>query len=49
MKSRIRIVVATKVIERLQELGQMDLVDSAIGSLKKHLALLPDGNLEKHF
>ena len=50
-QTRIRFVIAAKIMERLHELGQMDLVDSVIGSLKKHITVLEEGNkpLEDHF
>ena len=45
-KCRIQILIAFKIIHRLKELNQMDLVDSAIGTLQRHIS--ENLKLEKH-
>ena len=44
---RVQILLSFKIVHRLKELNQMDLVDSAIGTIQKHISQYL--KLEKHF
>ena len=47
-RTRIRIISAALITRRLKGLKQMDLVDSAIGNIKRHMKLISKNPLEQN-